>query len=154
MTSYSKSRKSGTAPARERGSPPAMSSRFRAFMDHPAGPKTIHFWAPAMKWGLVVAGLADLGRPAEKISLGQTICTQITTHSYLIGSPCSTYSHWYHMGTIFNTDHPDKLQFDDGESLCRRYRSIPANASYQVYCSSLIVLINIDTNERITIPRP
>jgi hypothetical protein len=23
---------------------------FRKFIDSPAGPKTIHFWAPAMKW--------------------------------------------------------------------------------------------------------
>lgn len=23
---------------------------FRKFLDSPAGPKTIHFWAPAMKW--------------------------------------------------------------------------------------------------------
>lgn len=44
---------------------------FRAFWNHPAGPKTIHFWAPAMKWGLVVAGLSDLKRPADKISVSQ-----------------------------------------------------------------------------------
>lgn len=25
-------------------------SAFRKFWDAPAGPKTIHFWAPAMKW--------------------------------------------------------------------------------------------------------
>lgn len=25
-------------------------SVFRKFIDSPAGPKTIHFWAPAMKW--------------------------------------------------------------------------------------------------------
>jgi hypothetical protein len=25
--------------------------------EHPAGPKTIHFWAPMMKWGLVGAGI-------------------------------------------------------------------------------------------------
>jgi hypothetical protein len=25
-------------------------ARFEAFLNHPAGPKTIHFWAPAMKW--------------------------------------------------------------------------------------------------------
>ncbi|KAH6562809.1 hypothetical protein BASA50_010026 [Batrachochytrium salamandrivorans] len=42
------------------------------FINHPAGPKTIHFWAPAMKWGLVIAGLGDLQRPAEKLSLMQT----------------------------------------------------------------------------------
>jgi hypothetical protein len=48
-----------------------MASKFKAFLDHPAGPKTVFFWAPTMKWGLVIAGLADINRPPEKISTGQ-----------------------------------------------------------------------------------
>ena len=48
-----------------------MASKFKAFLDHPAGPKTVFFWAPTMKWGLVIAGLADINRPVEKISTGQ-----------------------------------------------------------------------------------
>lgn len=28
----------------------ATKTVFRKFIDSPAGPKTIHFWAPAMKW--------------------------------------------------------------------------------------------------------
>lgn len=36
------------------------------------GPKTIHFWAPMFKWGLVIAGLADINRPVEKVSLFQS----------------------------------------------------------------------------------
>jgi len=28
----------------------------------------VFFWAPAMKWGLVIAGIADINRPAEKVS--------------------------------------------------------------------------------------
>jgi hypothetical protein len=36
------------------------------------GPKTVHFWAPMFKWGLVIAGLADLKRPVEKVSLFQS----------------------------------------------------------------------------------
>ena len=73
---------------------------FRRFMDSPAGPKTIHFWAPAMKWvitklqssvyflsftfvyfppyslqqALVFASIGDLQRPAEKLSLTQNMC--------------------------------------------------------------------------------
>lgn len=50
----------------------SFASRFKAFIDHPAGPKTIHFWAPGMKWALVIAGLGDINRPAEKISVLQT----------------------------------------------------------------------------------
>ncbi|KAH8354115.1 hypothetical protein KR084_000122 [Drosophila pseudotakahashii] len=32
------------------------------------GPKTIFFWAPLVKWSLVIAGLSDLTRPADMIS--------------------------------------------------------------------------------------
>ncbi|UYV63922.1 hypothetical protein LAZ67_2006021 [Cordylochernes scorpioides] len=36
------------------------------------GPKTIFFWAPTFKWALVIAGIGDLQRPAEKLSLYQS----------------------------------------------------------------------------------
>ncbi|KAL3426549.1 hypothetical protein PVAG01_00058 [Phlyctema vagabunda] len=39
--------------------------------DSPVGVKTVHFWAPVMKWSLVLAGISDLYRPAEKLSLTQ-----------------------------------------------------------------------------------
>uniref|UniRef100_A0A915AAS3 Mitochondrial pyruvate carrier n=1 Tax=Parascaris univalens TaxID=6257 RepID=A0A915AAS3_PARUN len=39
--------------------------------NHPAGPKTVFFWAPTIKWCLVCAGLADLARPASKLSVYQ-----------------------------------------------------------------------------------
>ncbi|KAI8902154.1 mitochondrial pyruvate carrier, partial [Globomyces pollinis-pini] len=53
-------------------------SWFKNFINHPAGPKTIHFWAPTMKWGLVIAGLGDLNRPADKLSLTQTTALAAT----------------------------------------------------------------------------
>ena len=34
-------------------------------------PAAVHFWAPTFKWGLVVAGLADINRPVEKVSTAQ-----------------------------------------------------------------------------------
>ncbi|XP_070568003.1 uncharacterized protein [Ptychodera flava] len=40
--------------------------------NHPAGLKTIHFWAPSFKWGLVIAGIADIARPPEKLSARQS----------------------------------------------------------------------------------
>jgi len=40
-------------------------------MDSPVGFKTVHFWAPVMKWSLVLAGVSDFARPAEKLSLTQ-----------------------------------------------------------------------------------
>jgi len=53
-------------------------SRFTAFMNHPAGPKTIFFWAPLMKWCLVAAGLKDLTRPADKLSVSQNTALTMT----------------------------------------------------------------------------
>lgn len=47
-------------------------TKFKALLDHPAGPKTVFFWAPACKWCLVLAGLGDLTRPADKISIPQS----------------------------------------------------------------------------------
>ncbi|KRZ96084.1 Mitochondrial pyruvate carrier 2, partial [Trichinella sp. T8] len=44
----------------------------QSLLHHPAGPKTIFFWAPLFKWGLVFAGLADLQRPAEHLSVSQS----------------------------------------------------------------------------------
>ncbi|PGH10550.1 hypothetical protein AJ80_07496 [Polytolypa hystricis UAMH7299] len=37
----------------------------------PIGLKTVHFWAPVMKWILVLAGLSDMAKPADKLSLTQ-----------------------------------------------------------------------------------
>uniref|UniRef100_A0A3B3DBM2 Mitochondrial pyruvate carrier n=1 Tax=Oryzias melastigma TaxID=30732 RepID=A0A3B3DBM2_ORYME len=49
-----------------------LPAKLRPLYNHPAGPKTVFFWAPMFKWGLVMAGLADMTRPAEKLSLSQS----------------------------------------------------------------------------------
>ncbi|XP_041128667.1 mitochondrial pyruvate carrier 2-like [Polyodon spathula] len=49
-----------------------LPAKLRPFYNHPAGPRTVFFWAPVMKWGLVIAGLADMTRPAEKLSTSQS----------------------------------------------------------------------------------
>uniref|UniRef100_A0A663NCB3 Mitochondrial pyruvate carrier n=3 Tax=Neoaves TaxID=3078114 RepID=A0A663NCB3_ATHCN len=41
-------------------------------------PKTVFFWAPIMKWGLVCAGMADMTRPAEKLSTAQSAVLMAT----------------------------------------------------------------------------
>ncbi|KAJ2493665.1 Mitochondrial pyruvate carrier subunit [Coemansia sp. RSA 2050] len=56
----------------------AGSSAFSRFINSPVGPKTIHFWAPAMKWGLVIAGLGDLARPVDQISVRQQLSLAAT----------------------------------------------------------------------------
>ncbi|XP_078088764.1 mitochondrial pyruvate carrier 2b [Mustelus asterias] len=49
-----------------------LPAKMRPFYDHPAGPRTVFFWSPIMKWGLVIAGLADLARPPDKLSVSQS----------------------------------------------------------------------------------
>ncbi|KAL5273232.1 MPC2 family protein [Megaselia abdita] len=46
-------------------------SGLRPLWQHPAGPKTVFFWAPVFKWGLVAASLSDIARPADKLSIPQ-----------------------------------------------------------------------------------
>lgn len=48
------------------------------FWNHPAGPKTIHFWAPTFKWGISLANLADMQKPAENISYPQQLAVTAT----------------------------------------------------------------------------
>lgn len=51
----------------------AISFAFRRFWNSETGPRTVHFWAPTLKWGLVIAGLSDLKRPVEKLSGTQSL---------------------------------------------------------------------------------
>ena len=49
-----------------------MSFAFKAFSkiwNHPVGPKTVHFWAPASTWGLVIAFSDIRNKPAEEIDI-------------------------------------------------------------------------------------
>ncbi|CAD1470237.1 unnamed protein product [Heterotrigona itama] len=55
-----------------------LPAKFRPLFLHPAGPTTIFFWAPTFKWGLVIAGLGDMNRPPDTISLYQTASLMIT----------------------------------------------------------------------------
>ncbi|GAV64304.1 UPF0041 domain-containing protein [Cephalotus follicularis] len=45
---------------------------FRAFWNSPVGPKTIHFWGPALQWGVPVAAVLDTQKPPEMISGNMT----------------------------------------------------------------------------------
>jgi|LauGreDrversion4_2_1035121.scaffolds.fasta_scaffold69921_3 hypothetical protein len=47
-------------------------------LNHPAGPFTIFFWAPTMKWALSIANLIDYKRPVEKLSIPQQCALAIT----------------------------------------------------------------------------
>ncbi|KAJ5484842.1 mitochondrial pyruvate carrier 2 [Penicillium diatomitis] len=53
-------------------------STFQRMWNSPVGVKTVHFWAPVMKWALVIAGISDFNRPAEKLSLTQNCALMAT----------------------------------------------------------------------------
>ncbi|ERM96951.1 hypothetical protein AMTR_s00074p00155110 [Amborella trichopoda] len=53
-------------------------AKLQALWNHPAGPKTIHFWAPTFKWGISLANVADFSKPPEKISYPQQIAVACT----------------------------------------------------------------------------
>ncbi|KAL7271664.1 hypothetical protein RUND412_005553 [Rhizina undulata] len=54
-------------------------------------PRTVHFWAPILKWSLVIAGIGDFYRPVDQLSVTQNaalFCTgAIWTRWCLIISP-------------------------------------------------------------------
>ncbi|KAJ9155671.1 hypothetical protein NKR23_g1810 [Pleurostoma richardsiae] len=58
--------------------PQQQASWVKRMWDSPVGLKTVHFWAPVMKWALVLAGVADFARPAEKLSLTQNAALTAT----------------------------------------------------------------------------
>lgn len=80
------------------GSEGQQQSWFKRMVDSPIGFKTVHFWAPVMKWALVLAGIGDFARPADKLSLTQNAaltatgaiwtrwCFVITPQNYLLAA--------------------------------------------------------------------
>ncbi|XP_058739411.1 mitochondrial pyruvate carrier 1-like [Vicia villosa] len=40
----------------------------RKFLNSPVGPKTAHFWGPAVNWGIPIAAVIDTQNPAETIN--------------------------------------------------------------------------------------
>ncbi|CAD7962473.1 unnamed protein product [Amoebophrya sp. A25] len=55
-----------------------MPDLLRTFLAHPAGPFTVHFWAPTFKWNLSIANLADYKRPTEMVSTAQQLALAST----------------------------------------------------------------------------
>lgn len=56
-----------------------LSAKAKSVLAHPAGPFTIHFWAPALKWGICIANLVDMKKQkAENISVPQQTAVALT----------------------------------------------------------------------------
>ncbi|KAF2197476.1 UPF0041-domain-containing protein [Delitschia confertaspora ATCC 74209] len=53
-------------------------SGFAKFWNSPVGPKTVHFWAPVLKWCVVLTGVSDFARPASSLSLTQNLALMST----------------------------------------------------------------------------
>ncbi|KAK4102979.1 UPF0041-domain-containing protein [Parathielavia hyrcaniae] len=70
--------KQSSARFQSTASQPATESWGKRMWNSPVGLKTVHFWAPVMKWALVLAGVADFARPAEKLSLTQNAALTAT----------------------------------------------------------------------------
>ncbi|CCF58372.1 hypothetical protein KAFR_0E02190 [Kazachstania africana CBS 2517] len=56
---------------------------FRRFWQSETGPRTVHFWAPTLKWGLVIAGISDMKRPVEKLSGAQNLSLLATASIWM-----------------------------------------------------------------------
>ena len=56
----------------------AENATLKAFCEHPAGPFTIHFWAPSFKWAITIANLADINRPTNLLSTPQQTAVAAT----------------------------------------------------------------------------
>lgn len=56
----------------------ASSPKLTAMLAHPAGPFTVHFWAPTIKWAISLANLADMRRSPETISVAQQTAVTAT----------------------------------------------------------------------------
>ncbi|EME32014.1 Mitochondrial pyruvate carrier 1 [Galdieria sulphuraria] len=45
---------------------------WKRLWNSPTGPKTTHFWGPVANWGFVLAGLVDMYKPTEYVSVPMT----------------------------------------------------------------------------------
>ncbi len=57
---------------------PVWTPSVKTLLEHPAGPFTIFFWAPTMKWGLSVANIIDYKRPVDNLSIPQQTALCLT----------------------------------------------------------------------------
>ncbi|EPR61487.1 WD-40 repeat protein [Toxoplasma gondii TgCatPRC2] len=72
-----------------------LSDRVKKVISHPAGPFTIHFWAPALKWGICLANLADMKtNKVENTSVAQQSAVALTGIIWARYSTVITPKNW------------------------------------------------------------
>lgn len=89
----------------------AFAQRLASFWNHPAGPKTIHFWAPTFKVGVETALFAILhNQPYAVGYLASQRCrlSAPPRQDFLPPADCSD-SNWGHLVTLFHPNHTGVL---------------------------------------------
>ncbi|OQS07490.1 hypothetical protein THRCLA_20148 [Thraustotheca clavata] len=56
----------------------AKNPKVVSLLEHPAGPFTIHFWAPAFKWIISLANVADMKKNPDLLSTPQQVAVTLT----------------------------------------------------------------------------
>ncbi|XP_020553839.1 mitochondrial pyruvate carrier 3-like [Sesamum indicum] len=69
-------------------------SKLQALWNHPAGPKTIHFWAPTFKWGITIANVTDFSKPPETLSYPQQLAVAVSGLIWARYSTIVTPKNW------------------------------------------------------------
>ena len=78
----------------------------QSWINSPAGPKTIHFWAPAWKWSLVFAGIGDYFRFFTFSDFSYFFQTRRKVVPESVGI---FDGDWRHLVALFNGCDPQKL---------------------------------------------
>jgi hypothetical protein len=89
-----------------------LPEKVMAVVNHPAGPFTVHFWAPTFKWMLSVSNIADFDRPVENISTLQQTAL------------CATGFIWSRYATVINPVNYNLMAVNV---------TLAATGSYQLY---------------------
>ncbi|WZZ88009.1 hypothetical protein YC2023_116588 [Brassica napus] len=82
-------------------------TKLQALWNHPAGPKTIHFWAPTFKWGISIANIVDFQKPPETLSYPQ----QMGIYSSYVLHVLVDHNHWTHLVTLQHCSHSGMMAF-------------------------------------------
>ena len=91
------------------------------------GRSQVFFWAPMMKWALVVAGFKDLQRPADKLSFSQNLALAVTG---MIWVRCVGRTN-----ELLLRDYAGKLPTCGGQLFCRHQRTCAARPHRPVSAS-------------------
>ncbi|KAE8882678.1 hypothetical protein PF002_g14556 [Phytophthora fragariae] len=106
----------------------ANSPKLVALLNHPAGPFTVHFWAPTFKWAISIANVADMRRSPETISVAQQTAVTATGLIWSRYSLVITPKNW----NLFAVN-----VFMAGTGLVQFYRKFSYDQSHKAGCHAV-----------------